>query len=334
MLKLLGSLAALGLIVLAVLASYAHTLLQPVALQPAPIVFEISKGAAFSHVAQRLEAEGLVHSALAAKLYARYHGVENRIQVGEYELSPHLDLAALLGIMTSGRVKTYQVTVPEGIRASEIADRLAEAGLADRDAFLTVVEDPKFARSLGVPLPTLEGYLYPDTYHLPRKLPPEAIARAMVEQFERVYASEIEAGQAATGLTKPQLVTLASIVEKETAAVEERPVIAAVFLNRLAKGMRLETDPTVIYGIANFDGNIRKRHLLDASNPYNTYRIRGLPPGPIASPGVDALRAVIAPSETEYLYFVSQNDGTHYFSETYREHTNAVNRFQKRRRRK
>jgi UPF0755 protein len=128
-------------------------------------------------------------------------------------------------------------------------------------------------------------------------------------------------------------VTLASIVEKETGVPEERPLIAAVFHNRLRRRMRLETDPTVIYGIPNFDGNIKKKHLLDKSNPYNTYKIMGLPPGPIASPGIDALRAVLEPAESEYLYFVSRNDGTHHFSNSYREHVNAVNRYQKRRRR-
>ncbi len=133
-------------------------------------------------------------------------------------------------------------------------------------------------------------------------------------------------------MSMKEVVSLASIVEKETAAAEERPVIAAVFLNRLNKHMRLETDPTVIYGIANFDGNLKKRHLTDRSNPYNTYRHMGLPPGPIANPGEDALLAVVEPDDNEYLYFVSRNDGTHKFSRSYREHVNAVNRYQKRRR--
>jgi len=331
--RILGGIATLAVVSAALLASYGRTLLLPVADAPAPTVFEIPRGASLSAVAERLEAAGLVRSALAAKLYARSRALENRIQVGEYELSPDLSLPQILDILVSGRVKTYPVTLPEGIRASEIADRLAAAGLADRDAFLAVTRDPALAHALGIPQDGLEGYLYPDTYHLPRHLPPEQIARAMVEQFDRVYGEQIEPLAAASGLSRAEIVTLASIVEKETGVAEERPLIAAVFLNRLERGMRLETDPSVIYGIADFDGNLRKRDLLDDTNPYNTYRIAGLPPGPIASPGVDALRAVVAPSDTDYLYFVSQNDGTHYFSETYREHTNAVNRFQKRRRR-
>ncbi|MEO1936904.1 MAG: endolytic transglycosylase MltG, partial [Myxococcales bacterium] len=138
----------------------------------------------------------------------------------------------------------------------------------------------------------------------------------------------------ASTLSKNQIVILASIVEKETAAAAERPIIASVFLNRLEQGMRLETDPTVIYGIPDFDGNLRKKHLKDRSNPYNTYRIAGLPPSAIASPGAEALRAVVAPDTTDFLYFVSRNEGTHVFSTTYREHVNAVNRYQRNRRRR
>jgi UPF0755 protein len=150
-----------------------------------------------------------------------------------------------------------------------------------------------------------------------------------VKQFEETW-HRIEPHTRDHGLSRHEIVTLASIVEKETSAPEERPLIAAVFLNRMKRGMRLETDPTVIYGIEDFDGNLRRRDLNDASNPYNTYRIAGLPPGPIASPGAHALRAVLEPAETDYLYFVSRNDGTHHFSRSYREHANAVNRYQKR----
>jgi UPF0755 protein len=155
----------------------------------------------------------------------------------------------------------------------------------------------------------------------------------MVKQFDRVWETRIAGLARDSALSKNEIVILASIVEKETAASEERPLIASVFLNRLGRGMRLETDPTVIYGIPDFDGNLRKRHLNDASNPYNTYRIPGLPPGAIANPGAEAMFAVVNPDSSEFLYFVSRNDGTHQFSATYREHVNAVNRYQRRRRR-
>ena len=155
------------------------------------------------------------------------------------------------------------------------------------------------------------------------------MARILVEHFQDAWR-ELAPKAESAGLAMRETVILASIVEKETGAPEERPLIAGVFLNRLGRGMRLETDPSVIYGIADFDGNLTRAHLEDESNPYNTYRIPGLPPGPIANPGAEALRAVVEPAETEYLFFVSRNDGTHVFSRSYREHANAVNRYQRR----
>ncbi len=281
-------------------------------------------------MATGLEAAGLVRDAETLVWLARWRGWESSIKAGEYELSPAWSAERVLEQIISGRVRTYTTVLPEGIRATEIAERLDEAGLTRREDFLRVVRDAAFAKSLGVPAPTLEGYLYPETYELPRDLPPEQLARILVDQFNAAWR-EIEPEAHGLELTKHQIVTLASIVEKETATPDERPLIAAVFLNRLRKGMRLETDPAVIYGIENFDGNLRKRDLRDKSNPYNTYQFAGLPPGPIANPGVDSLRAVVEPAETDYLYFVSRNDGTHEFSRTYREHVNAVNRYQKRR---
>lgn len=323
---------ALGVIVAGGVALRSLALLEPAASVPRPELFTIERGTSMAAVARRLEAEGLVRSARATRLLARWQDLDAKLHVGEYELSPHQSTDEILEIVTSGRVKTWPVTVPEGSRARDIARRLNEAGLADEQAFLAAANDPDLAEELGLPGLSLEGYLYPDTYQLPRGLAARDVARAMVRQFERVWQDEIADRAATSALSKGEIVTLASIVEKETAAPEERPLIAAVFLNRLGLGMRLETDPTVIYGIPDFDGNLRKVHLQDRSNPYNTYRIPALPPGPIASPGAEALLAVVEPSETDYLYFVSRNDGTHEFSVTYREHSAAVDEYQKRRR--
>jgi UPF0755 protein len=294
----------------------------------AQIPFTVERGRGLRQVANGLERAGLIQNADAAVVIGRLRGWDAAIKAGEYDLSPGSGTEPILEKIIAGRVRTYTAVLPEGIRATEIAARLEEAGLARRDAFLRVVGDPSFAKSLGVPAENLEGYLYPETYEIPGDLPAEAVARILVDQFNAAWA-QIEPEASKLALSKHEIVTLASIVEKETAAPEERPLIAAVFLNRLRKGMRLETDPTVIYGIDDFDGNLKRRHLRDDSNPYNTYQIRGLPPGPIASPGADALRAVVKPAETEYLYFVSRNDGTHQFSKTYREHVNAVNRYQR-----
>ncbi len=297
-----------------------------------PIAFTVEDGSGLRQIADALEAAGIIRNADVAVLVARLRGWGSSLKAGEYDLSAGQPAEEVLLVLISGRVRTYTAVLPEGIRASEIATRLAELGLADRETFLHVIGDPEFARSLGVPADSLEGYLYPETYQIPSDLSAAEVARILVEQFNDAW-SDIEPGARDLELSKHQIVILASIVEKETAAPEERRLIAAVFLNRLKKGMRLETDPTVIYGIPNFDGNLRRRDLQDKSNPYNTYQIAGLPPGPIASPGSDALRAVVKPAETEYLYFVSRNDGTHEFSRTYREHVNAVNRYQRRGRR-
>jgi UPF0755 protein len=284
-------------------------------------------------VARALERAGLIRDARAFSLLARNQGSERVIHAGENGLSPSMTTQQILALILSGQVRTYAVSLPEGIRATEIATRLESAGLADAATFLATVTDPAFVHSLGIEADSLEGYLFPETYRLPRNLSPTTIARVLVDQFEAVWR-EIEPRAAATALSRHQIVTLASIVEKETAAPEERPLIAAVFLNRLARGMRLETDPTVIYGIADFDGNLKKSHLRDENNPYNTYQIAGLPPGPIASPGIEALEAVVKPADSDYLFFVSRNDGTHRFSRTYREHVNAVNQYQKNRRKR
>jgi UPF0755 protein len=298
------------------------------------VAFEVESGDSLTRVEAALEAKGLIRNAKVARWFAQAEDLSSQIKVGEYEFTAAQSTREILDALAKGRVRTHSVVIPEGQRASEIADRLAAAGLADREEFLRVVFDPEMPIRLGVEGPSLEGYLFPDTYRFARGLPPERIAEAMVEEFLRVYRDLGPATGERRPLSMREFVTLASIVEKETGAEEERPLIAAVFLNRLKRGMRLETDPTVIYGIENFDGNLRRVHLKDDSNPYNTYRIRGLPPGPIASPGRDALQAVLEPAETSYLYFVSRNDGTHVFSKTYVEHKAAVDRFQRRRRRR
>ncbi len=294
--------------------------------------FTVARGQGLRQVANALEGEGLVRDANAIVLLSRLRGPGTVVKAGEYEISPTWTANQVLDHLVAGRVRTYTTVLPEGRRATEVADSLARAGLADRDAFLDVVYDAEFVKSLGVPAANLEGYLYPETYRLAKGMAPEDLARLLVDHFEIAW-QQVEPAAKDVPLSKHEIVTLASIVEKETAAPEERPVIAAVFLNRLRRGMRLETDPTVIYGIEDFDGNLRKKHLLDSNNPYNTYRIFGLPPGPIANPGVQALQAVVNPADSDYLYFVSKNDGTHHFSKTYREHVNAVNRYQKRGRR-
>ena len=332
MLRWLLALCGVGLLAAIVLMAVLSSRLDAVAAVAPEQTFVVESGESLGRIAVRLESAGLIRDARVLRWLARYRGDAGRLHAGEYRLSPALPAREILDRIARGRVATHEVVVPEGFTVALIAERLGESGLAEADAFLAAATDPDLAASLDVPAPRLEGYLFPDTYHLARGLPPGDIARAMVEQFLQVW-KDVAPGAERRGLSMHEVVTLASIVEKETGAAHERPLIASVFSNRLRRKMRLESDPTTIYGIPNFDGNLRRRHLEDASNPYNTYRIAGLPPGPIASPGRAALLAVVEPAESDYLYFVSRNDGTHVFSRSYSEHHAAVNRYQRRRRR-
>jgi UPF0755 protein len=293
----------------------------------APVLFVVPEGATLRRVARALEDAGLVRRAAAFEGLARWQGTGHALRSGEYELRASDRPAEILDAIVGGRVKMWEVAIPEGLTAVEIAARVEEAGLAGRDAFLAVVGDPASPARYRVEGPGLEGYLFPETYQLAKGLPAEEVVAALVAQFYAVW-SECEPALRARGLGMRQAVTLASLVEKETGAPHERPLIAGVFLNRLRLGMRLETDPSVIYGIAGFDGNLTRAQLEDESNPYNTYRIAALPPGPIANPGAEALRAVARPAETDSLYFVSRNDGTHAFSRSYAEHVGNVRRYQ------
>jgi len=305
-------------------------LLSPVVASAPDALVEVRSGASLGEVAHELESRGLVRSAIAFKSLARYRKQAGELQVGEYRLSAALAPGEILSRIVEGRVATYEVVIPEGLTAAQVALRLESAELADAADFTVVVQDPASAAALGVEGVTLEGYLFPDTYRLPRGLASRDIAKILVDRFIEAWR-EIEPRARDQKFSMREVVTLASIVEKETAARDERPLIASVFRNRLKRGMRLETDPTVIYGIPDFDGNLRRRDLENAGNPYNTYMIPGLPPGPIANPGAEALRAVVNPAESDYLFFVSRNDGTHVFSKTYREHVLAVNQYQRRR---
>ena len=233
----------------------------------------------------------------------------------------------ILEKLRKGVVVLHAVTIPEGFTMEQIGDLLAAKGLVQKEVFLRLANNPRALGAYGVTASNLEGYLFPDTYHFSRGLNPSTLIDAMVKRFWQMVGPFRERADA-IGLSMGEVVILASIVEKETGEPTERPTIASVFLNRLSRGMRLESDPTVIYGLKDFDGNLRKNDLTKET-PYNTYVIKGLPPGPIASPGLDAIKAILYPAQTDYLYFVSKNDGSHYFSKTLAEHNRAVGIYQK-----
>ena len=297
-----------------------------------PAILTVPPGASADWIAQRLTALGFVRHALVFRAFVYGRGVGQRLRAGEYELDSTLSLTALVGKLVRGDVVRHEITFPEGKNLKEAAE-IAGAKKVDATAFLAAVGDPSLIRDLDPKAKDLEGYLFPDTYDLPRTGDTAALLVArMVGRFRSVIGPELPR-IAAAKLTVRDVVTLASIVELETARGEERPRIAAVFLNRLAKGMLLQTDPTVIYVLkkkGTWNGNIRHRDL-ELDSPFNTYRVAGLPPGPIASPGREALLAVLQPAPVKDLYFVSRNDGSHQFSETLAEHNRAVDIYQKRR---
>ncbi len=308
----------------------AMRLLAPVSESAAEVRIDVVSGSSLWRIATELESAGIVRSGRALVFLARWRGVAAKVRAGEYALAPSWGTRRVLDELIAGRVVTYEVVLPEGLTAAEIAVRLEAATIARADEFLAVVRDPAIAREFGVEGANLEGYLFPETYRMPHGRSAKQVARVLVDQF-RAKWGPFAADANARGLSMQQVVTLASIVEKETGAAEERPLVASVFWNRLASGMRLESDPTTIYGIQDFDGNLRRAHLEDETNPWNTYRIQGLPPTPIANPGAASIAAVVRPAASEYLYFVARGDGTHIFSRSYAEHLANVARYQRRR---
>lgn len=294
----------------------------------------IRPGEGFSLISERLVNAGLVKDPLKFKLLARVKGYDKKIKAGEYRLSGAMSPGQILENLAKGKVFLYKLTIPEGYNLNQIASVIAETGLGitGKD-FLAVATDSEFAREKGIYGETFEGYVFPETYYFSRNVKPKEIINAMVKRFWSVFTPEWEVRAQEIGFSVHQVVTLASIIEKETGSAPERPIIASVFHNRLKRRMRLQSDPTVIYGIRNFDGNITRKHLKTRT-PYNTYKIGGLPPGPIASPGKKSLEAALYPAETSYLYFVSKKDGSHEFSTSLRDHNRAVRKYQLRRRKR
>jgi UPF0755 protein len=317
----------------------ASALREPADPDGAPLVFWVNANESLDPIARRLDEEGLLprrpyFGPRVFALYAKFTGKDRAIKSGEYDLSPSLTPIAILDKLVQGQVKMHEVTLPEGLRLDEIAMRLQSAGISDADEFLARARDPVLARRKGLDAPSFEGYVYPETYRFRRDTPPEELLGCMLDELRKRLTAEDFAAIEKSGLTLHQVVTLASIVEKESVPGAERPLIAGVYRNRLARGMRLQSDPTVIYGVLQtqgaFDGNLKIVDLR-ADNPWNTYTRAGLPPSPIANPSLDAIRAVLHPAAVPYLYFVSRNDGTHVFSATLTEHNRAVKRYQMRR---
>jgi UPF0755 protein len=311
----------------------------------------VDRGMTLGEIAKRLADKGIIDHPSWFRFYGNERGVAQKIRAGQYTFTSAMSPRELLDKLVEGvPVEEVAVTIAEGKNLLQVAEILDGAGICAADETVRLMRDPAFAKSLGVPNITLEGYLYPDTYRFRHGMPPAKVLGAMVKHAQEVLAELEKAHAGGVAMLKKQygfgdreIVLMASLVEKETARPEERPRIAGVFLNRLRLPTfvphLLQTDPTIVYGCtvplkksaacAKFEGRIRRIHLDDKDNPYNTYTHEGLPPGPISNPGRAALEAVLQPDETPYLYFVSKNDGTHYFSKTVKEHEAAVNKYQR-----
>ncbi|MGD8376136.1 MAG: endolytic transglycosylase MltG [Acidobacteriota bacterium] len=308
------------------------SLLVPYAAFPGrEVTLEIQPGASAADVGQRLAELGVIRSPWVFRAWVRVSGTARRLQAGEYRFHRPASTLAVHRMLLAGQVVLHRVTVPEGLRIPEVVEVIAEAGFAEASSLQLAAADPRPIADLDPDAEDLEGYLFPDTYQFARGTSAGAIVASMVQRFRQELGPREIRQAARVGLTIREVVTLASLIEEETAVPEERPLVASVFHNRLDRGMLLQCDPTVIYGLRR-DGLYRGRLTragLRHDSPYNTYLHPGLPPGPIASPGADSLRAALFPAETRLLYFVSRNDGTHQFSEDLDAHRRAVQRYQR-----
>ncbi len=301
---------------------------QPIGGPSQPHLIDIPPGTPFTQVSRFLHQNHLIGSEWFFTLLGRVQGVDRKIIPGEYELHAGMRPTALLEKLVKGEVYQHALTIPEGYNVVQIADILDQKNLARKEDVLQLIRDQAFIRSLNIQASTLEGYLFPDTYLFSRYTPPEFIIRSFVKRFHEMVIPELKDQATRMGMTFQEVLTLASVVEKETGMASERPLVSGVFHNRLQRGIPLQSDPTVIYAIDSFDGNIRKGDL-SVNSPYNTYKVRGLPPGPIANPGLAAIHAALYPTQTDFVYFVARNDGSHQFSVTLAEHNKAVEKFQR-----
>jgi UPF0755 protein len=295
-----------------------------------PPLIEVTPGMGTQAIGQALIDAGVIRDRWTYRVAIWRSGNARRLQAGEYRFDRPLSAMAVIDKIVRGDIDVVTLTFPEGLTIAEMSRVFEQAGFGSAASFVKAASDASPVGELDPEARDLEGYLFPDTYLLPRRTDASRLVRAMVDRFIRQLAPDVREAARARGLSIRQLVTLASIVEKETGKPEERAMVASVYSNRLRIDMPLQCDPTVIYALVRagrFNGNLRRDDLA-IDSPYNTYRYAGLPPGPVAAPGLESLRAAAQPAETEYLYFVSRNDGSHEFARTLAEHNRNVQKFQ------
>jgi UPF0755 protein len=295
------------------------------------VTFEVKTGETAKDIAQNLKNQGLIRKTWAFILGYKLFYQGQSLKAGEYTIQLPISAKNIIFILTEGKVKLYPVTIPEGLTRRETAQHLQASLSIDSEEFLKVSDDISLISELDPDAKNLEGYLFPETYSFPKSPDAETVRTTMIAQFRKIFDEVWIERARETGMTIREVVTLASLIEKETSRPEERSLISGVFHNRLRIGMKLDCDPTIIYVLkeeGRFKDRLRTKDLkLDT--PYNTYLYGGLPPGPIANPGKGSLEAALYPAEVDYLYFVSKNDGSHHFSRSFREHQNAVNKYQR-----
>jgi UPF0755 protein len=291
-------------------------------------IVDFKEGYPLKKIAEELARSRVISSEGLFILYARIKGAEGRIKAGTYLLNDGMTPHVILHKLLTGDVYIRRFAVPEGYSIYQLAVMLERRGFFSRDAFLDQCTNHSLLSELGIKASSVEGYLYPCTYEIKPRATAADLIREMVAQFRKHYSREFAAKAKAMRMSPREVLTLASMVEKEAMTSREKPLIASVFLNRLKKNMPLQSDPTAVYKVRAFAGKISKEDIMRGS-PYNTYRVNGLPPGPIGNPGSDAIKAVLNPASTKYLYFVAKMDGTHYFSTTLEEHNKAVQKYLK-----
>lgn len=287
----------------------------------------VQSGQGFKALSNLLYQKGMILHPVKFRLFARIKGHDKRIKAGEYMLSSAMTPKKILETMVDGKVYLHRLTIPEGYNLRQVAQAVGTAGLASEADFLKATTDSDLLNANGIDARSFEGYLFPETYYFPRGVTSENIITTMVKRFWSVFNPEWKEQTKTLGMTIHEVITLASIIEKETAVAAERPIISSVFHNRLKRNMRLESDPTVIYGMGDYNGNITRKDL-ESPTRYNTYTMKGLPPGPISNTGAKAIEAALYPADTKFLYFVSRNDRTHHFSTNFRDHNRAVRKYQ------
>jgi UPF0755 protein len=323
--KLLIALVIVGLAALLSVAGYVGYYFNQT-YQGSDATFVVENGDGFGRINQRLFEKRLIQNKRLFHYLAKYKNVLSKFRAGSYTIIRGSNMFSVLDTLVYGQPNLTSITIPEGKNMYEIAKMLEAAGITIEKDFLEVIQHPDFISQLKINALTLEGYLYPETYRFAPHTPAKTVAKTMIDLFNR-KTEHINFEH--PFLNKHQVIILASMVEKETGAKIERPAIAGVFTNRLKKRMRLESDPTTIYGIwKRYTGNIRKADLLELT-PYNTYKVPALPQGPISNPSLAAIEAVLNPASHEFIFFVSKNDGTHVFTRTYKEHVQAVDSFQR-----